>query len=238
MAERPRRKPKSISDFEYTVATLERRGLTPELAQKLARAMPALRRAFPEPSPEKVEEILKVVAETTWAEQNWNHLFNQSSTPELKSKFRNIGEQIVTGLVSSGLWALICYLYFLLRGTGGLPGLHAVPPIRSEGETIHQFNIDLLNSQAFASPNDETLSEREIAALLLAVEPLFEELDTAALADPQLDALTRARVDAADAYQSPSQTLFNWLRPAQPKTVSYTPEQMAELLDRMYPIKK
>lgn len=205
----------TLSDGARNLAhRLEMFGLSPSLAVRLAASSGRIRDEFPEPKQEVIEETIELVAKHMWADQHWANLFGAPAPDDTSNRFQALSRRIVEGLLQTGLWPLLCYMFWVRS-------LSLDP---NDGDPIYaifqKFHLEKINARIFeAGPPIPTPDELYAALDLL--EIVFDPLDVEALADDNLRRLVQAREAATtdqfrDRYQcqneSPARSLFGWAR--------------------------
>ena len=189
------------------VYRLERLGVDSPIANRIVAILPLLEKIFPEPGKEEIRKAVTVVGKNIWAKHVWNGLMEKKTNKE--SHFEQLAEQLVTDLISSGLWPLLSYLTFKIKDFSIPAGARAaVSP--EELERIHMAKVTKLNQILIGKEAAHELQRLE-PTLVTVMNTELKILDHWALDDSQFRELVNALHANGLDINSPSRLLFEWV---------------------------
>lgn len=204
--------------------SLQRRGIASSLAIRLAAASQGIRDEFPEPDQAVIDEKIVVVAKFLWANQQWQLLFGAPAPDDVSDCLQATSRRAVEGLLQTGLWSLLCYMLWVcnlsLDQRGG-----------NKADAMHwAYYLEKINARIFEA---DTLipTPDELSTALDLLDMVFDPLDAEALGNDDLRRLVQAH-EGIIGYQSPTATLFDWMRETRPRT-GITAEDIAIVTQRL-----
>lgn len=211
-------------DARDLLCSLERRGIAPSLAIRLAAAIQGIREEFPEPDRAAIDEKIVVVAKFMWANQHWQFFFGASAPDEISNRLQATSRRAVEGLLQTGLWSVLCYMLWVCN-------LSLDPRKGSRADAIHwTYYLEKINARIFKVGTPIPTPD-ELGTALDLLDMVFDPLDAEALSNDDLRRLVQAR-EAITGYQSPTATLFDWMRETRPRT-EVTAEDIAIVTQRL-----
>ncbi|TYT26178.1 hypothetical protein FZO89_07845 [Luteimonas viscosa] len=190
--------------------SLERNGIAPSLAIRLAAAIQGIRDEFPEPDQVAIDEGIGVVVKLMWANQHWQLFFGAPASDEIADRLQVTSRRAVEGLLQTGLWSLLCYILWVCNLSLG-------PRDGNRTDATHwAYYLEKINTRIFKAGTSIPTPD-ELGAALDLLFMVFDPLDAEALGNDDLRRLVQAREEITG-FQSPTATLFDWIRETRPRT--------------------